>query len=133
MTKNITKHQLFRKVPSKDAVIELLKAYNIDGFDVFHIFTLSDLEKHNTVNLIENHKQELQNYYLKCKWKYFANLTPKKSITLLRQILRLYNYKLVSKEKCVKGNKFSIFKLVENEEDIVITEELTNELKVSFD
>lgn len=133
MTKSsTTKHQLFRKIPSKDVVLNILKAYNIDGFDTCHAFTLADLENHNTIKNLETFTQDLENCYLKCKWKYFTNLTPKKSITLLRQILRLYGYKLKSREKCVNGVKFNIYKIIEAELDIVISEKLTKELKVSF-
>lgn len=129
----MTKNQLFRKVPSKDFVIKVLKMYGIDGFDLLKIITIKDLEQNNVLQKIQSIDFELQNYYLKCKWMYIKSLTEKKTLTLLRQLIKLYGYKLISKEKCVKGNKFCIYQITENSEDIIITDELTNELKVSFD
>jgi hypothetical protein len=129
----MTKNQLFRKLPSKDFVIKILKIYDIDGFDLSKPFTIKELEKNDIINKLSTIQSELKTHYLKCKWKYIENLTPKKSVTLLRQLLKLYGYKLSSKEKCVKGDKFCIYQIVENTEDIIVTDELTHELKVSFD
>lgn len=127
------KNQLFRKIPSKDFVIKILKIYGIEGFDLSKPFTIKELEKNDIINKLTIIQNELKTHYLKCKWKYIENLNPKKSVTLLRQLIKLYGYKLSSREKCVKGKKFCIYQIVENTEDIVITDELTKELKVSFD
>ena len=129
----MTKNQLFRKVPPKDFVIKVLKLYGIDGFDLSKKFTLKDLESNNVISKLKVLTSDFQTYYLKCKWKYISGLTEKKALTLLRQLLKLYGYKLTSKEKCVKGDKFCIYQMTENSEDIIITEQLTKELKVSFD
>ena len=129
----MTKNQLFRKIPPKDFVIKVLKYYGIDGFDLSKTFTIKELESKNVLTKIKSINTDLQDYYLKCKWKYIHNITEKRLITLLRQLIKLYGYKLSSKEKCVKGNKFCIYQIVENTEDIVVTDELIEELKVSFD
>lgn len=129
----MSKNQLFRKVPSKDFVIRVLKIYGIDGFDLTKNFTLLDLKKNDVVLKINNIKNEFEKYYLVCKHKYINNLTEKKALTILRQLLRLYGFKLYSKEKCVKGNKFSIFRIIENEEDVKINENIIHKLKVCFD
>lgn len=129
----MTKNQLFRKIPPKDFVIKVLKLYGIDGFDLAKTFTIKELKSKNVLKNIQTVLPSLQTYYLKCKWKYIHNLTEKRSITLLRQLIKLYGYKLLSKEKCVKGNKFCIYQMTENSEDIVVTDELIKELKVSFD
>lgn len=128
----MTKNQLFRKVPPKEFVIKVLKLYGIDGFDLSKKITLKELESRNIISKLQALTNDFHTYYLKCKWKYISNLTEKKTLTLLRQLIRLYGYKLISKEKCVKGDKFCIYQITENTEDIIITEQLTKELKVSF-
>ena len=131
----MTKNQLFCKVPSKEFVIKVLKICGIDGFDVSKSFTLKDLNDRQVIKYLEdvNIKSELQSHYLKCKWKYITKLTPKKCLTLMRQLLRLYGYKISSREKCIKGVKFCIYQICENSEEITVTEELSKELKVCFD
>ncbi len=129
----MTKNQLFRKVPTKEFVIKILKIYGIDGFDLSKPFTLKELDDNSVIKNLQPYNADFKIYYLKCKWKYISNLTTKKALTLLRQLLRLYGYKLSCKEKCVKGNKFCIYQICENSEDITVTEELSKELKVSFD
>ena len=60
-------------------------------------------------------KPLLVDYYLPCKSRTYLNdLTPKNVITVLRQIVRLYDYNVISKEKYIKGDKFIIYQLVPN-------------------
>lgn len=126
------KNQLFRKLPSRDFVLKILKIYGIDGFDVLKTFSLQSITDLNVITQLKTYDAELKTYYLKCKWRYITNFTPKKCITLLRQLLKLYDYKVLSKEKCIKGNKFCQYSLIEHIEEIEITEELKEKLKVSF-
>lgn len=128
----MSKNQLFRKLPPRDFVIKILKIYGIDGFDVLKTFTLQSIQDNNVITNLQSYDSELKKYYMKCKWKYITNLTPKKCVTLLRQLLKLYDYRVLSKEKCVKGNKFCQYSIIEHIEEIELTEELKNKLKVSF-
>ena len=42
---------------------------------------------------------ELKMFYLPCKKKiYLENITPKKFITIIKQCIKLFNYKLVSQK-----------------------------------
>jgi len=53
---------------------------------------------------------ELKKYYLKCKHnKYLENLNEKKIITLLRQILKPYDFNLRSIEKYDYNGKFLLY------------------------
>ena len=127
------KNQLFRKVPSKDVVIRILKLHGIEGFDLAKSFTIKDFEERAVASKIKQFQPDLRTYYLKCKWKYITDLTPKKCLTLLRQLLKLYGYKLKSREKCQKGYKFFIYNICESEDtEITVSSELSKELKVSF-
>ena len=55
-----------------------------------------------------------------CKKKvYLNNITEKKSITILRQILKLYDYNVKSVEKYIKGDKlieYNIYSKNKNKE-----------------
>ena len=103
-------NQLFREKPDKEFVIKILNIYNIDGFDTSKTFTLKDIENNDTINKLNDISimNKLEGFYLKCKWKYIKDLNSKKSLTLLRQLLKIYNYKISSKEKCINGFKFCI-------------------------
>ncbi len=59
------------------------------------------------------------------KDKYLVNLTPKKSVTLLRQLIRPYNYKLIAKEKYSRGTKYLLYNLEKIDENISIEYDLT--------
>ena len=65
---------------------------------------------------INEFKDELQEYYIPCKSRTYLNeLNTKNVITILRQIVRLHNYSVVSREKYIKGDKFMIYQLVPSE------------------
>ena len=50
--------------------------------------------------------KKLDDYYLPCKKKIYLNDHDfEKCITILRQCIKLYNYKLVSKEKYIFTHK----------------------------
>lgn len=81
---------------------------NVSETDNIYIeFSKKTLAQKNVVNTIEPYIEELKKYYLKCKHKkYLENLTEKKIITLLRQILKPHNYMLLSSEKYDNGIKY---------------------------
>jgi|TARA_B110001469_G_C9644715_1_gene325365 hypothetical protein len=109
----MVKNQLFRKIPEKSMVIKILNLYGINDIDDSHFFTKKNLIELNTVeNLIEQ-KVLLENYYIPCKFKiYFNELNLKRCIVILRQLLKVHNYTLLSKEKNIKGVKESIYQVI---------------------
>jgi hypothetical protein len=73
-------------------------------------FTKQDLEKSDTLNRIEAIKDELYLYYLPCKSLiYLDNLDINKCITILRQIARLHQILLCSKQKYHHNRKITIY------------------------
>ena len=76
---------------------------------------------------------EIKPYYLPCKSKvYFDKINFKKIITIIRHLLRLYNYKLCSKEKYSKESKKKYIEFIIREQlDSNITRVNTN-LVLSF-
>jgi hypothetical protein len=90
---------------------------NVSETDNIYIeFSKKTLLQKNVTNTIEPYIEELKKYYLKCKHKkYLENLTEKKIITLLRQILKPHNYMLLSSEKYDNGIKYLAYVIKQKE------------------
>ena len=109
----MTINQLFKKKPQKELVEKVLNIFGLSNFDDTKNFTKKDLENIDTLNNILSIKDLLEEYYLPCKKKvYLDNLTLKKCITILRQLVKLYDYTLKSNEKYIKGEKIIIYYVV---------------------
>ena len=83
-------------------------------------------------------ESELRKYYLPCKQKiYFNNiniLTNKEAITILRQLLKIHDYDLNSREKFIKGTKYSIYKIITKQDKIFSLHNKKNkEITINFD
>jgi len=103
------KFQLFQQVPDEEFMVKLLNCFGIIDFNDKKEFTKSNLEDLNIISKIEDLIPELVIYYLPCKYEMFLkDFTINKSITILRQLLRLYNYKLKKREH-VQNKKKSIY------------------------
>lgn len=102
----MTINQLFRKQPSREHIQPILEMYGLSGLDDTKSFTKKELISIETVNNINQHKGLLEEIYLPCKAKiYLKDLNEKKCITILRQLLRLFNYSLKSIEKYIQSEK----------------------------
>ena len=109
----MTINQLFKKIPPKEILITLLNLYGIDNFEDSKFFTKKNLCKYDLINNLNNISTNFEEYYLPCKFKiYFKNLTLKKSITILRQLLKLYDYYIKSHEKYIKGEKIIMYQIL---------------------
>lgn len=109
------KSQLFRKTPTKEFVQNYLKLFIPNGFDnEYFQFTRDDITKKNVIKTMKNEyfTKNFIEFYLPCKYKkYLQNVDEKKCITILRQLLKIHNYNIVSSEKYSRGNKFLIYNL----------------------
>ena len=107
------KKQLFRKIPPRDICLKLLNSFGLQDFNDNHHFTRSDLVALGTVEKLENMTPILREYYLPCKARSYLNdLNTKNIITILRQLVRVYGFSILSREKYMKGDKFMIYQLV---------------------
>ena len=114
-------NQLFKNVPDRSFVIELINLYGIEDFDDNKYFTIKTLEKLNTIQNLNSIKDKLNEYYIECKSKtYLTDITLKRCIVILRQFLRCHGYTLFSKEKFVKGEKQTIYKIVKLDKEVVV-------------
>lgn len=106
-------NQLFREKPPESIVIKLLSAFGLKAFDDDTFFCKNDLlNKHNTIDILNNLKSELERFYIPCKAKiYLSNITCKTALTILRQFIRLYSYQLDIRQKYVKYKKIIFYRI----------------------
>jgi hypothetical protein len=103
-------NQLFRRRPTENELYIILKCYGISNLDSNENITYLSLQINNTINKLYENLDILIDVYLPCKYKFISELTIKRCITILRQITRLYNYKVVK----YSFNKASIYKIESN-------------------
>lgn len=114
-------NQLFKNMPDRSFVIGLINLYGIEDFDDDKYFTKKTLETLNTIENLNDIKDKLNEYYIECKSKtYLTDITIKRCIVILRQFLRCHGYTLFSKEKFVKGEKQTIYKIVKLDKEVVV-------------
>lgn len=131
-------NQLFISKPPIELVIQILKGFGVKNINNKKEFSYIDMNKLNTLLTFHNLENELNKYYIPCKKKiYFEdikNLTNKEAITILRQLLKIHNYDLYSKEKFIKGVKYSIYNIITKEEKLFNKNKNKNkEIVITFD
>jgi len=129
--------QLFISKPPFDLLNNIIKGFGLKNINDNKEFSYIDMNKLDTLNKFKNLENELNKYYLPCKKKkYFNNintLTNKQALTIFRQLLKIYDYDLHSKEKFIKGIKYSVYKLIsKNEKNFNLTKK-KKEIINSFD
>ena len=131
-------NQLFISKPPLELLNELLKGFGINKLNSKKEFSYIDMNRLNTLNTFHNLENDLKKYYIPCKQKiYFnniINLTNKEAITILRQLLKINNYDLNSKEKFIKGIKYSVYNIISKEEKLFSKNKNKNdEIVIIFD
>lgn len=107
--------QLFIDKPNMDFMNSLLACYGISSLDDNQEFCKDDLQLLNVTDKLEELIPEMIIYYLPCKSQiYLKDITLKRSITILSQFLRLYDYKLCRKERIVNGKKQIYYNIISN-------------------
>lgn len=131
----MTLFQLFLKKPTEDILNRLLVIYDLINLDDTKIFSKKELEDKNVVKDVIKVIPELELYYLPCKRKkYLYDLNSKKLITILRQVIRCYDYFLYSKERYIQGNKYITYQIMPNNKKILLkTRKKDESYIVSFD
>jgi hypothetical protein len=109
----MSKNQLFRQIPPIHTCERVLHAFGLKNFTDPTFFSRKDLAAIRCVDSMRALKDELSLYYLPCKARTYLNeLNTKNIITILRQLCRLYNYSVQSREKYIKGDKFIIYQII---------------------
>lgn len=108
----MTINQLFKNKPPLALINKMLQGYGLENINDSKTFSRKDLENLKISDFMNQFSKQLYDYYLPCKKKiYLKHITSKTCITILRQCLRIYNYKLNSKEKYIKSEKIIIYKI----------------------
>jgi len=124
----MSKNQLFNNIPPYELVKKILNNFIQPDFNTNYFFSRKDIENKNIIENIHDDLEELSSYYLPCKRKiYFNNINSKKLITILRQILKPYNYKINAAEKYSNGKKFLLYNLD------IIQDEAHNSINLTLD
>lgn len=112
------KNQTFRNLPDINIINTLLETFGLENLNDNRLFTREHMIEINTVEQINNLTDKLSEYYLPCKCKnYLENINEKKSITILRQFIKIHNYKVSTFEKSIKGKKQMIYQLTPINDD----------------
>lgn len=108
-------NQLFTRRVDLDVVLQLVKCIGLSGLDDSKNFTRYDLARVNAVTQVYAMVEVLRQYYLPCKAKlYLTEITDKKIITIVKQVLRLHNYSMLAKEKNHGNKKVIVYRVVNN-------------------
>lgn len=131
------KDQNFKKKPDLKIIQSILETFGLNDLEDDRFFTKEHMQEIKTSQNLMNLKENLEEYYLPCKSKiYLKDLTEKKCITVLRQFVKNYNYKVIGIEKSNKGKKTTTYRLIYvNQEYLSPKKEIEKQRKyiVSFD
>ena len=110
-------NQLFRIKPDINIVNDVCKLFGLNNIYDTTPFTKEDLLRLDTINKLNNFEL-LKQYYIPCKYrKYFDNVNINRCITILRQLLKLYNLKLFRTEKFINSKKLLVYNISDNGKD----------------
>ena len=108
------KDQLFKIKPDINLLNDVIKLYGLSNYKDSKLFTKQNLIDLKTVEKIKEIIPRLNEYYIPCKSKqHLSRLDEKKCITILRQLLKQHGYNILSKDKCIKGEKFNYYQIIE--------------------
>lgn len=112
--------QVFQKLLPPELIKEIVGFFGIYALEKGKSFQNIDLEKLGTLHKIKAKLPILTQYYYPCKAKLFLNednLTLRRAITILRQIISIKGLALEVREKFVKKTKILIYTVVSEERD----------------
>ena len=100
--------KLFRKPPPKELVELILRSCGFHGLHDLRWFSKSELRLE-----VEEWLPTLEPYYLPCKAKRFlhGDIDASKLITILRHIIRVYDYDLLAQERLYKDSKQTLYQI----------------------
>ena len=109
-------NQLFKEKPSEELAARLVRSFGLSGLGDSSWFSNDTMEKHNTVQRVNSYiASDLEQLYLKCKARsYLHNIDERGALTILRQILRVYNYNVIPQSKCKKGRRFFQYRIIQS-------------------
>lgn len=131
-------NQIFAKYIDDRLLLEdFLLCFKLKSLNDSSMFCINDLVNNKAVDKFNNSvRNRLITYYLPCKAKiYLQQVTEQKLVTILRQIIRLFDYKLSTVKKSKNKVKTIYYFLVnKNDNDLNrIHIQTFNAYKLNFD
>lgn len=121
---------VFRQSPPLDLILQMLSCYSLRSLYDSTWFSKITIDVSGLELLIPL----LEPYYLPCKSKqYLYNINPLRSITILRQILKVYNFSLTSTEKTIGNKKSTLYQIKPTSTVLDISSNISSSLCVTFD
>ena len=114
-SKNRFIKSVFNNRPSFDFVEKYIKLFIPDGFNEHFYFSKNVIEDNNIIEKLQSlyFTKNFKKYYINCKYiKHCTNLNTKKCFTILRQLLRVHDYRLNYKETFINYKKKIIYNIV---------------------
>ena len=105
--------QLFSREPTDEELNIILKCYGLEKLYDDRFISYLTINVKNTIEKLYGILDLLIDIYLPCKYKFLYSSTPKRTITILRQIVRLYDCRVVK----YVFNKSTYYKIEKNEID----------------
>ena len=129
------KDQLFKNKPDMNLLNDTIRLFGLSDLNDTKLFTKQNMIDLNTLQKVNEIVPRLQDFYLPCKSKkYLTRLDEKRCITILRQLLKQYNYNLLTKEKCIKGEKFNYYQIIQySNKKINTKQQEERKIVLSFD
>lgn len=114
-------NQLFRKRVDTELLMDIVTCFGLSTLNDRRCFSKQDLMQEHTVDKLQHIIPMLEEYYLPCKARvYIDDMTEKRAITMLKQVLRLHGYFLMSRERNLNNRKIIYYQLMnEMERDII--------------
>jgi hypothetical protein len=112
-------NQLFSKFIELDLLLKLLECFGIHDINNKKVFCKYDMIQLETVQKIKELRPVLEHYYLPCKAKIYLDvdsLNEKRAVSILKQILRLHDYYLFTREKNVNNKKVIYYQIISKKE-----------------
>ena len=97
-------------MPTEELCLQVLSTFGLTSFSDIRYFTRKDIEIANTVAKMKELVPTISPYYLPCKARsYLSDMNSKNVVTVLRHFVRIFGYKVQSKGKYIKGEKFIMY------------------------
>jgi hypothetical protein len=105
-------YQLFKSIPPPTFMDDFLACFGLRGLDDSSEFSKFTLRERGTVDQLVELLPEIVLYYIPCKAKkYLSEIDEDRAITIMRQLLRLYEYELSKKERVINKKKVIFYSL----------------------
>lgn len=112
---NITTRKKRNEPLDPSVTDRLLECYGLLGIQDNRAFCKTDMQKLNTIEKLKNLLPELRRYYTPCKARVYLEqeLSERRCITVLKQMLRPLGKTLLSRERNVAGRKTVYYQVID--------------------